>query len=47
MYRNTVFFSETPIENSKENIMLENDFKEFMKKLSKNTTLKSLIKIEL
>lgn len=38
MYRNTIFLSETPIENSKEDIMSEKDFQEFMKKLSKTTT---------
>lgn len=35
MYRNTIFLSETPIENSKENIILENEFKEFLILLSK------------
>ena len=38
MYRNTIFLSETPIENSKENIMLENEFKELMIQLSKKNT---------
>ena len=38
MYRNTIFLSETPIENSKQNSMLESEFKEFMIQLSKDTT---------
>lgn len=40
MYRTTIFFflSETPIENSKENSMLQSEFKEFMIPLSKDTT---------
>lgn len=38
IYRNTIFISETPIENSKENIMPENEFKELMIQLSKNNT---------
>ena len=38
MYRNTIFLSEIPIENSKEDIMTEENFQGFMKQLSKTKT---------